>query len=112
MVVSEITTGDHSKGTDGRQRPGLRTAQRVLATAVAHQFAIWSTRQVEVTRKRVSNVDGSIEGFPVAIGPARVVARIVPAVVSVRIARISWSLAKGSPVVIFGIAVLIGVARE
>jgi hypothetical protein len=45
-------------------------------------------------------------------GADRVVARIVTAIVTVRIARIPWSSAKGSRVVMFAIAILVGIARQ
>ena len=56
MVVSEITTGDHSECTDGRQRAHLRAAQRVFAIAVANDLAIEPARQVEFPREHVSRV--------------------------------------------------------
>src|SRR5262249_25495517 len=40
VVVAEITTGDHSEGTDGRQRPRFRAAERVLAIPVANDLAL------------------------------------------------------------------------
>ncbi|MBM4194675.1 MAG: hypothetical protein FJ202_09905 [Gemmatimonadetes bacterium] len=39
-VVREITTGDHSEGSDGGQRSRLRAAQRVLAVAVPYQLTL------------------------------------------------------------------------
>ena len=56
MVVAEITTGDHSKRADGRERPRFRAAQRVLAIAVANDLALESARQIEVAREGLARV--------------------------------------------------------
>jgi hypothetical protein len=40
VVVSEVTTGDHSKGAHRLQCPRLRAAQRVLTITVANEFAL------------------------------------------------------------------------
>src|SRR6266511_1519719 len=104
MMVSEITTGDHSEGADGRQRPRLRAAQRVFAIAVAHEFPFESARQVEITRKRLPGIEGAISRLTVALGPARVLARIAAVLAGVRFARITRTTAEFSRVVVIAIA--------
>jgi hypothetical protein len=72
VVVSEITTGDHSKRPDRCERARFRAAQFVLAISVTNDLAIASSRQVEVTREDLARVR-----TPVAVGPPRVFARIM-----------------------------------
>jgi hypothetical protein len=82
VVVSEITTGDHSKGANGRERAGLRAAQGVLAIAVAHDLAFQSARQVEVTREHFTRVEAALVIAPIAVTfqPSRIVILTVPLV--------------------------------
>jgi hypothetical protein len=77
VLVPEITTGDHSKGTDGRERPRLRAAQRVLSIAVAHDFSIHSARQLQVPGERLTRVEVPFRRVAIALGPARVITRVV-----------------------------------
>ena len=49
VVVSEITTGDHSERTNGRERARFGAAQGVFAIAVANELALWSARQVNMS---------------------------------------------------------------
>ena len=48
VVVAEITTGDHSERTNGRERSRFGAAQGVLAITVANELALWPARQVNV----------------------------------------------------------------
>ena len=50
MAVSEISTGDHSEGADGRERARLRATQGVFAITIANEFALETTWQIQVTR--------------------------------------------------------------
>jgi hypothetical protein len=81
IVVSEITTGDHSECTDGRERPRFGTAQDVLAIAVMNQFALWSTWQVNVAGEWIRDLAIAFSIVAVAVGPAG----IVIAVTSLRV---------------------------
>ena len=49
VVVPEITTGDHSKGADGRERARFGAAQGVFAIAVVNDLALRSARQAHVS---------------------------------------------------------------
>jgi hypothetical protein len=69
VLVAEITTGDHSKGTDRRECPRLRTAERVLAIAIAHELAFVSAREIQITRKDITRIVAAL-----ALRPARIAA--------------------------------------
>src|SRR5919106_1896966 len=56
IVVAEITTGDHSECTNGRQRPGFGAAQGVFAIAVVHELALWSARQVNMSAECIRDL--------------------------------------------------------
>jgi hypothetical protein len=56
VAVAEVTTGDNSKRADGGQGARLRAAKRVLAIAVAHEFAIRAAREVQLTREDVARI--------------------------------------------------------
>jgi hypothetical protein len=73
IVVSEITTGDHSECTDGRERPRFGTAQGVLAIAVMNELALAPTRQVNVSCECVSALTIALSIVAVAVGPAGIV---------------------------------------
>src|SRR6266542_2921537 len=96
-LISEITTGDHSKRADGRKCACLRAAQGVLAIAVAHDLSLPPTRQIEVARKRVAGIEGALRRLAVAISRACIVAWIASA-------RIAWTAAECSRVVVIAIA--------
>jgi hypothetical protein len=98
MMISEITTGDHSKRADGRKRACLRTAQRVLVIAVAHEFPIDSARQVEVTRERLTRIKCAVR--PPAIWPARLISRIAAVITGIRLPRVAWTAAEVARVII------------
>jgi hypothetical protein len=107
MVVSEITTGDYSECTDGRERPRLRAAQRVLAIAVANDLAIEPTRQIEIPREHFS-------GVAIPAGPALLVpmARIGIGLVAWPTAMVGTSVIIASPLVaVARIVVAISVAH-
>jgi hypothetical protein len=69
VMAAEITTGDHSKGTDRRECPRLRTAERVLAIAIAHELAFVSAREIQITRKDITRIVAAL-----ALRPARIAA--------------------------------------
>jgi hypothetical protein len=71
IVVSEITTGDHSECTNGRERPGFGAAQGVLAIAVVNELALWSARQVNMSAECIRGL-----AIAVSVGPARIVVAI------------------------------------
>jgi hypothetical protein len=68
IVVSEITTGDDSEYTDGRERPRFGAPQGVLAIAVINQFAIWSTWQVNVAGEWIRDLAIAFSIVAVALG--------------------------------------------
>jgi len=68
VVVSEITTRDHSERADGCERSRFRTAKRVLAITIVDDLALASSRQVQVAREGVTRI---VTAF--AVGPALVV---------------------------------------
>jgi hypothetical protein len=70
IVVSEITTGDHSECTNGRERPGFGTAQGVLAIAVMNQLAIAPARQVNVSCECNTAFTIASSIVAISIGPA------------------------------------------
>jgi hypothetical protein len=72
IVVSEITTGDHSECTNGRERPGFGAAQGVFAIAVVNELALWSARQVNVARECVWDVAIALSIVAISVGPARI----------------------------------------
>lgn len=85
MVVSELTTGDHSKRVDGCERSRFRTAQRVLAITITHDLALASSRQVEVAGEYIARIVAAL-----AVGPALVVsiAEILMAIAGV--IEVTW----------------------
>jgi hypothetical protein len=70
IVISEITTGDHSECTNGRERPGFRAAQGVFAIAVVNELALWSARQVNVAHECVWDVAIALSIVAISVGPA------------------------------------------
>ncbi|PYQ78897.1 MAG: hypothetical protein DMG03_27255 [Acidobacteria bacterium] len=82
-VISEITTGDHSKNANRCERPRFGTAQGVRAIPVAYDLALASARQIQIAREGVSRI-------PIAVRPAFLVARIV----SARVLSLATTLSK------------------
>ena len=80
-VVSQITTGDHSKRADGCKRSRFRAAQGVLTIAVVDDLALSLTGQMQIARETVTRIS-------VALGPPRVFPRIVSVRFRVRLSRI------------------------
>ena len=76
IVVSEITTGDHSECTNGRERPRLGAAQGVLAIAVVNQLALWSARQVNVASECIRDFAIAFSIVAISVGPAGIVVAI------------------------------------
>ena len=72
-MVSEITTGDNSECTNGRERPGFGAAQGVFAIAVVHELALWSARQVNMSAECIRDVAIASSIVAVAVGPAGIV---------------------------------------
>jgi len=103
-VVPEITTGDHSKRTDGCQRARLRATQRVLAVAVPHQLTFLSARQVEVPCEHLPRIGIAHPLLAVAVRPSSVVAGIAAALVRLRFSRVARSAAGFPSVTIVAIA--------
>jgi hypothetical protein len=68
IAIPEVAGGDHAKGTDGGERPALRTAQRVLSvTRVVDDLTLAATWQIEAAREHVG---------PASIAAAVTVARV------------------------------------
>jgi hypothetical protein len=71
VSVAEITTGDHPKRADGRQRARFRAAQRVLAIPVANDLPLESAGQTQVAREGLTRVAAAVP-----FGPALLFARV------------------------------------
>jgi hypothetical protein len=104
VVISKITTGDHPKRTNRRQRPRLRAAQRVLAIAISHDLALQTARQVQTACERLTWIDRAARRIALAIRPAGVITGILAVLVGIRLARITWAAAECSPGVVITIA--------
>jgi hypothetical protein len=76
IVVSEITTGDHSECTNGRERPGFRAAQGVVAIAVVNELALWSARQVNMSAECIRGLAIAFSIIAISVGPAGIVIAI------------------------------------
>ena len=76
IVVSEITTGDHSERTNGRERPGFGAAQGVFAIAVVHELALASARQVNMSAERIRDIAIAFSIVAISVGPAGIVIAI------------------------------------
>jgi hypothetical protein len=76
IVVPEITTGDHSEYTDGRERPGFGAAQGVLAIAVVNELALWSARQVNMSPECIRDLAIAVSIVAISDGPAGIVIAI------------------------------------
>jgi hypothetical protein len=81
VVVPKVTTGDHSKRTNGRQRTGLRAAQGVLTVAITNKLALQSARQVEVPREGIPRVSIALTMVAVPLRPTRIIVAIAPMLV-------------------------------
>jgi hypothetical protein len=76
MVVSEITTRDHSECTDGRERPRFGTAQGVLAIAVVNELALAPARQLNMSAECVSDLWNAFSIFAIPVSPAKIVVAV------------------------------------
>jgi hypothetical protein len=76
VVVSKITTGDHSECTNGRERSRFGAAQGVFAIAVVNELALWSARQVNMSAVCVSHLRIAFSIVAIAVGPAGIVIAI------------------------------------
>jgi hypothetical protein len=90
VVIPQITTGDHPKRADGRERARLPAAQRVLVTAVAHDLSLNATRQVQISCEWLTRIEGTIWRLTIAICPARIVIPMASMVLGMREPRVSW----------------------
>lgn len=81
VVVAQITTGDHSKRANRRERSRFRPAEGVLAIAVANQLALWSTRQAQVACKRVPGLPIGLTTVAIAVRPTRIVVAASPVLI-------------------------------
>src|SRR5262249_18295097 len=74
IVVAEITTGDHSKGTNGCQRARLRAAARIVTIAVVDELPLHPARQVHMPSQRVTRLPVALTTIAIALGRAGIVA--------------------------------------
>ena len=79
IVVSEITTGDHSECTNGCERSRFRAAQGVLAIAVMNELALAPARQVNVSCECVSALTIAFSIVAIAVRPAGIVIAVAVA---------------------------------
>lgn len=56
VPVAEITTGDHPKHPDGRERARFRATERVLAITIPHSLAFVATRQIQMPHEDVARI--------------------------------------------------------
>jgi hypothetical protein len=76
IMVSEITTGDHSECTNGREHPRFGTAQGVFAIAVVNELALRPARQVHVAREPVAGLSIAFTTVAIAVDPAGIVVAV------------------------------------
>jgi hypothetical protein len=100
VMVSEITTGDHSKRADSRKRPRLRSAQGVLAVAITHQLTLQASRQFEIACERLAQIRGAVSRLAIALWPACIVAGISTVLVGIRLPRVTWTAPERARVLI------------
>jgi hypothetical protein len=98
VVISETTTGNHSKRADGRQGSRLRATQGVRTITVVHDLALASSRQVQVAGKDIARRVAAL-----AVGPARIITWVVSLLAALRLPRIART-AREIASVVFAIA--------
>src|SRR5437868_10808357 len=98
MAVSEISTGDHSEGADGRERARLRATKGAFAITIANEFALETTWQIQVTRENFTWIVVAL-----ALGPARIIARVWA--VMFRLARVARAATELPRVVIAAVTI-------
>jgi hypothetical protein len=76
IVVSEITTGDHSERANGRERSRFGAAQRVLAISIVNQLAIASARQVNMSAECIRGLAIAFSIVAISVGPWPIVVAI------------------------------------
>jgi hypothetical protein len=76
VLVSEITTRDHSECTNGRERPGFGAAQGVFAIAVVNELALWSARQVNMSAECIRDLAIAFSMVAIAVAPSGIVVTI------------------------------------
>jgi len=91
IAIPEVAAGDHAKGTDGGERPALRTAQRVLpVTRVVDDLTLAATWQIEAAREHVGPsslaIPVTVAGVSFSIVPPHIVAISVVGAVPIVIA--------------------------
>ena len=89
VVIAQITTGDHPKRADRRERSRLGPTHRVLAIAIADDLSLQTAWQVDIVREHVSRIDVALAGVPIPLVPARAISGIVAPLVSGRLPRIA-----------------------
>src|SRR5437867_4285458 len=60
VVVVQIADGNHTEGTDGRERAHLGAPQLVVVVMDMHPLAFQPTRQVESLREHVPGIYGGV----------------------------------------------------
>jgi hypothetical protein len=76
IVVSEVTTGDHSECANNRQGARLGAAQRVLAIAVVSELPVSPARQMDVAAEGIPRLAIALSSVPIAVGPAGIVVAV------------------------------------
>jgi hypothetical protein len=88
VVVSEVTTGDHSEGSDGGQVARLGATQGVDAVAVSNTLALGTAREIDMSRELVVSFAGTLRSLAIPLRPSRVltIARVLVAALTVVLA--------------------------
>jgi hypothetical protein len=81
IVVSEITTGDHSECTNGRECPGFGAAQGVFAIAVVNELALWSASQVNMSAECIRDLAIAFSIVAISVSPARIAVAVPPVLI-------------------------------
>lgn len=68
---AKVTTGDHSKGPNGRERARFGAAQGVPVLAIVHEVSFVAARQVQLARERFARVEFAITRLRITIWRAR-----------------------------------------
>ena len=85
-MIAEVTTGDHSKRTDSRERSRFRSTQSVFAIAVADNAPFGSAGQTQVPREDVPEMAAAFaRWFANSTTEIPIVARVVAGIVIARV---------------------------
>jgi hypothetical protein len=85
VMVSQVTTGDHSKRADRCKRARFRSAQGVLSVAATNDLSFQPPRQVNAPREHVAGIEVTLASVTVALRPARITARIAVVLGGIRL---------------------------